>query len=128
MDEDGEMGDDEETRAILNRRDARLRQEEEYGYFLQPLSVQKLNSRILLYNDRVNEMMADFRERLEAKRKIITRMKHRAKELSLKDTAIICARCRATARRRRCWTVFCGKSWPGGCWPGRRADASGPGW
>ena len=95
MDEDGEMGDDEETRAILDRRDARLRQEEEYGYFLQPLSVQKLNSRILLYNDKVNDMMADFRKRLEAKRQIITKMKHRAKELSLKDTAIICARCQA---------------------------------
>lgn len=49
----------------------RLNIEEEFGYFLQPLSVQKLEKKIMLYKDKVSELKSEFRNRLESKRAII---------------------------------------------------------
>lgn len=38
-------------------------------------------------------MKSEFRDRLDKKRKIINKMKHKCKELALKDATLLCDRC-----------------------------------
>lgn len=80
---------------IIMDRQARYEQECEKGYFLQPIYVQKLKQKIYLHEGKVNEMMVEFRDRIELKRKIIERNKLRCKEYELRDTIVICERCKS---------------------------------
>lgn len=66
---------------------------QERGYFLQPIYAQKIDTKIYLYDDLVIEMNKEFRDRLDKKRKIINKMKHKCKELALKDATLLCDRC-----------------------------------
>lgn len=95
MDAEGHAADDEATRAQLQKQRERMTLEEEFGYFLQPLSVQRLDRKIMLYKDKVTELKSEFRARLESKRAIIAKMKHKQKELSIKDAAVVCQRCQS---------------------------------
>ena len=42
----------------------------------------------------VADMMSEFRDRILRKREMIDKIKRRCKEYSLKDTMLICERCR----------------------------------
>lgn len=55
--------------------------------------MQKIPQKILLYNDKVAELRAEFKYRLDNKRNIIKKTKHKMKELALKDATVICSRC-----------------------------------
>jgi len=67
--------------------------ESERGYFLQPIYAQKIEKKIYLYKDEVSKMKNEFRDRLNKKRAIIEKMKHKCKELALKDVTLLCEKC-----------------------------------
>lgn len=92
MDEDGRVAD---GMAEMENQDrvGRQNQADERGYFLQPVYAQKICHKIYLYDDLVHEMKSEFRDRLNKKRKIINKMKHKCKELALKDATLLCDRC-----------------------------------
>lgn len=91
MDEDGRADGlaEMETLDKLQRQN----QDAERGYFLQPVYAQKIDNKIYLYDDLVHKMKSEFRDRLDKKRKIINKMKHKCKELALKDATLLCDRC-----------------------------------
>lgn len=89
MNEDGDVEKDQETLTPMERQYL----ESEKGYFLQPIYVQNMEKKIYLYDAAVSEMKNEFRDRLEKKRGIIKRMKHKCKELELKDSTLLCDRC-----------------------------------
>ena len=86
MDEDGNVDQMEALEGKAN-------QDNEKGYFLQPIFAQKIDTKIYLYDDLVQKMNTEFRDRLQKKRKIINKMKHKSKELALKDATLLCDRC-----------------------------------
>ena len=88
-------GDDEVENAKMVAMDKFERQnhDSERGYFLQPIYAQQIDKKIYLYDKVVSEMRDEFRDRLQKKRDIIQKMKHKAKELSLKDTTLLCDKC-----------------------------------
>ena len=63
------------------------------GYFLQPIYVQKLKTRIYFYDELVRKMETEFKERVRAKREAIQRMRLKVKELALVEAWLICDRC-----------------------------------
>ena len=52
-----------------------------------------MDKKIYLYDEAVVEMKNEFRKRLYTKRNIINRMKHKCKELALKDATLLCDKC-----------------------------------
>jgi type IV secretory pathway VirB9-like protein len=68
-------------------------EDQERGYFLQPIYAQKLSTKIYLYEDKVNQLMEEFRNRLDKKRTIIRNIKHKCKELNVKDATLLCEKC-----------------------------------
>ena len=60
---------------------------------MQPIYAHRLDSKIYLYEDKVNEMIDEFKERLERKRTMINKIKHKCKELSVKDATLLCDKC-----------------------------------
>lgn len=46
-----------------------------------------------MYHDKVSELREEFKFRLDTKRKIIRKNKHKLKELALRDATVICTRC-----------------------------------
>ena len=92
MDEDGRVADGMAEMETLDKIQ-RQNQDAERGYFLQPVYAQKIDHKIYLYDDLVHDMKREFRDRLDKKRKIINKMKHKCKELALKDATLLCDRC-----------------------------------
>lgn len=88
MDDDG--GVNEEGFEMRQKREDF---ESEQGFFLKPLYVQKTESKIYLYDNLVTNMRNEFRDRLKKKRQIIQSIKHRCRELSLKDVTVLCKQC-----------------------------------
>lgn len=66
----------------------------EKGYFLQRIYVQKINKKIYFTADNVKDMLDEFRGRIVKKREIISQMKQKVKELMMRDTMLICDRCK----------------------------------
>lgn len=89
--EDVEMNDEGD---ILMDRAKQYEQDCEKGYFLQRIYVQKINKKIYFTADNVREMLDEFRTRIVKKREIIGQMKQKIKELSLRDTTLLCDRCK----------------------------------
>jgi len=85
MDDEGE---------ILENRQKRYEEDCEKGYFLQPIYVQKINKKIFFYDDLVQEMLEEFRQRISRKREIIETTKNKCREYALRDTMLICDRCK----------------------------------
>lgn len=79
---------------ILDNQLTRYEQHCEKGYFLQPIYVQKIKRKIHLYDDLVKEMLSEFHQRVIKKRKVIEDVKQKCKELALRDTMILCERCK----------------------------------
>ena len=52
-----------------------------------------MERKIYIHGERVSEMKAEFRARLDEKREIIRKMKHLCKEYSLRDVMILCGKC-----------------------------------
>ena len=46
-----------------------------------------------MYDDLVYDMKNEFKDRLAKKRSIIDRMKHKCKEMALKDVTLLCEKC-----------------------------------
>ena len=86
MNEDGEI--------LITDRQARYEEEAEKGYFLQGIYVQKIQQKIYLYDEKVRELLLDFQERIARKRAMIDQNHHKCKEYALRDTMVICDRCK----------------------------------
>lgn len=91
MEVDGRLAGDAEMEALDKQERQNL--DSERGYFLQPIYAQKIERKIYLYDKVVQEMKSEFRERLDKKRAIINKMKHKCKELALKDVTLLCDKC-----------------------------------
>ena len=89
--EDVNMNDEGE---ILENRQLRYEQDCEKGYFLQPIYVQKIQKKIYFYDELVTNMLNEFRERINKKRSLIEAIKLKCKEFALRDTMVICERCK----------------------------------
>ena len=89
--EDVNMNDEGE---ILENRQLRYEQDCEKGYFLQPIYVQKIAKKIYFYDELVSSMLKEFRERIVKKREMIEENTRKCKEFALRDTMIICERCK----------------------------------
>jgi hypothetical protein len=63
------------------------------GYFLQPITIQKLKKKIYFYDDLVRQMESEFKQRVKSKRDCIGRMRLKAKEQGLTEALMICERC-----------------------------------
>lgn len=63
------------------------------GYFLQPIYVERLRKKIQFYEGMVQSTEDEFKKRVAEKREIIRKMRHKHKELSLKEVLLICERC-----------------------------------
>jgi hypothetical protein len=61
---------------------------------LQPIYVQKINKQIYFYDELVGDMLQEYRQRIINKRKVIEEMQRKTKEFALKDTMVICERCK----------------------------------
>jgi hypothetical protein len=85
MNDEGEIMEDRQHRYLVDS---------EKGYFLQPLYVQKLSKKIFLYDDMVHEMMKEFQNRVTKKREMIEHNKLKCKEFALRDTMVLCERCK----------------------------------
>ena len=83
----------EEGEVIMDRQ-ARYEEECEKGYFLQPIYVQKIQEKIYLYDEKVGSLMQDFQDRIKRKREMIEKNKLKCKEFELRDTMVICDRCK----------------------------------
>jgi hypothetical protein len=55
----------------LVRRQERYEREAALGYFLQPITIQKIKKKIYLYDDLVHQMESEFKERVRNKRDCI---------------------------------------------------------
>lgn len=73
---------------------ARYEKDCERGYFLQPIYVQKIKRKIYFYDELVGDMLKEFHTRVMKKRQLIEDVKLRCKEISLRDTMIVCERCK----------------------------------
>ncbi|CDW71563.1 nucleic acid helicase [Stylonychia lemnae] len=78
----------------LKNRQQRYEKECSMGYFLQPIYVQKLKQKIYFYDELVRQMEEEFKKRVAQKRKIIEKIRQKAKELDQKDVTVICDRCK----------------------------------
>ena len=85
--------DDEGNLVEVDVPENRQDKDAEKGYFLQPICASRLKSKIYLYDNLVQDMNKEFRDRLQKKRKIINSMKRRCKEMALKDVTLLCDRC-----------------------------------
>lgn len=83
----------EDAKMVAMDKLERQNHDSEKGYFLQPIYAQQIDKKIYLYDKVVTEMRDEFRSRLQKKRDIIAKMKHKAKELSLKDVTLLCDKC-----------------------------------
>lgn len=90
--EDVTMNDEGE---IIMDRQARYEEECEKGYFLQPIYVQKIQQKIYLYDSKVTDMLKEFQDRIQRKRSMIEKNNLKCKEFALKDTMVICERCKS---------------------------------
>lgn len=91
MDEDGIINED--GFESFEKRQKREEIESEQGFFLKPLYVQRTDKKIYLYDNLVTDMRNEFRDRLKKKRQIIESIKHRCRELSIKDVTVLCKQC-----------------------------------
>ena len=62
---------------------------------MQPIYVQKIQQKIYLYDEKVRDLMLEFQERINRKRAMIEKNKLKCKEFALKDTMVICERCKS---------------------------------
>ena len=60
---------------------------------MQAIQANKLKKKIYLYDEEVQELKNEFKQRLTKKRNIIEKMRHLCKEFSLKDATLLCSRC-----------------------------------
>jgi len=90
--EDVQMDDEGE---VLENRQERYEQDCEKGFFLQPIYAQKIQKKIYFYDDLVKSMLTEFQGRIIRKRECIDALKLRCKEFALRDTMIICDRCKS---------------------------------
>lgn len=81
------------TEAELRQRQDRYEREAAMGYFLQPITIQKIKKKIYFYDDLVLQMEAEFKQRVNAKRECIQRMRLKSKEHGLTEALMICERC-----------------------------------
>ena len=91
----------------LEQRKKRYQRECEMGYFLQPISVVKLKKKIYFYDDLVRQMETEFKQRIQEKRKTISRMKLKMKEHALTDALMICERCNQDIAPMRTFDFIC---------------------
>ena len=54
-----------------------------------------MQEKIYLYDEKVQSLMLDFQERIMRKRESIERNKRKCKEFELRDTMVICDRCKS---------------------------------
>lgn len=59
------------SEAELRQRQDRYEREAAMGYFLQPITIQKIKKKIYFYDDLVLQMEAEFKQRVSAKRECI---------------------------------------------------------
>ena len=86
MSEEGDiMGEDVQSR---------YEKDCERGYFLQPIYVQKIKRKIYFYDELVGDMLKEFHSRVMRKRLVIEQVKLKCKEISIRDTMVICERCK----------------------------------
>lgn len=89
--EDVNMNDEGE---IIMDRQARYEEDCEKGYFLQPIYVQKITNKIYLFDEKVRELLKEFQDRIKKKREMIEKNTLKCKEFALRDTMVICERCK----------------------------------
>ena len=84
----------EENEMIGEDLQTRYEKDCESGYFLQPIYVQRIKRKIYFYDELVGEMLREFHSRIVRKRELIDNVKLRCKQLSLRDTMVVCERCK----------------------------------
>lgn len=84
----------DEQENVMEDRVRRYEEDCEKGYFLQTIYTQKIDKKIYFYDDQVSGMLAEFAERIKTKRQVISQIAHRCKEIGLRETMVICERCK----------------------------------
>jgi hypothetical protein len=84
----------DENEIIGDDLQSRYERDCERGYFLQPIYVQKIKRKIYFYDELVGDMLQEFHSRIVKKRDLIDNVKIKCKQMSLRETMIVCERCK----------------------------------